>query len=72
MNEILVFAIDKALAKGYGVEAWESDGITTVNVRPCPIPMKVTGTNEIAEKIKKMAEDIPVEGILVKEDDNEL
>lgn len=54
MNEILVFAIDKALAKGCGIDLWEADGVTNVSIKPWPVPYVIQGDVAL-EKIKEMA-----------------
>lgn len=61
MNEILVFAIDKALAKGCGIDLWEVDGVTNVSIKPCPVPYVIQGDVDLEEEIKKMASRIQVE-----------
>lgn len=68
MNEILVFAIDKALAKGCGIDLWETDGVTNVSIKPCPVPYVIQGDVDLEKEIKEMASRIQVE----KGDDYEL
>lgn len=71
MNEILVFAIDKALAKGCGIDLWGADGVTNVSIKPCPVPYVIQGDVDLVDlekEIKEMASRIQVE----KGDDYEL